>query len=287
MNYRGFRNKFIEYELFKRYSIFIFRYPYIMRLNKYIAHNSTYSRREADRLVFEGKVIVNGQTAKIPAIDVDSDTKISINGRYLKKREDYTILVYNKPKGELVTKRDPKGRKTIFHSLPTRYRGFSPVGRLDYASEGVLILSDAIDIVDRLMTSSLERVYKIKVSGAITQRVVQAMERGVEIKGSKSGAHEATAITEMSIPSFNWFKIIKSGRNFSTLKVSISEGKNRELRRFFGEFDLDVLDLKRVSYGWVNLNALPTGKKRYFSTEEYDELREFLQSKKDNEKKSR
>lgn len=258
-----------------------------MRLNKYIAHNSTYSRREADRLVFEGKVVVNGQTAKTPAVDVDSDTKISINGRYVKKREDYTILVYNKPKGELVTKSDPKGRKTIFHSLATRYRGFSPVGRLDYASEGVLILSDAIDIVDRLMTSSLERVYKIKVSGAITQRVVQAMERGVEIQGSKSGAHEATAITDMSIPPFNWFNVIKSGRNFSTLKVSISEGKNRELRRFFGEFDLEVLDLKRVSYGWVNLNALPTGKKRYFTTEEYDSLRDFLANEKKRESKEK
>ena len=254
-----------------------------MRLNKYIAHNSTYSRREADRLIFDGKVIVNGQVAKIPAIDVNSDTKISINGRYLKKREDYTVLVYNKPKGELVTKSDPKGRKTIFHSLATRYRGFSPVGRLDYASEGVLILSDAIDIVDRLMRSSLERVYKIKVSGAITQRVVQAMERGVEIKGSTSGAHQATTITEMIIPPFNWFKVIKSGRNFSTLKVSISEGKNRELRRFFGEFDLDILDLKRVSYGFINLNALPTGKKRYFTAEEYDMLREFLQSEKDKD----
>jgi len=254
-----------------------------MRLNKYIAHNSTYSRREADRLIFDGKVIVNGQVAKTPAIDVDSENKISINGRYVKKREDYTILVYNKPKGELVTKSDPKGRKTIFHSLATRYRGFSPVGRLDFASEGVLILSDAIDIVDSLMRSSLERVYKIKVNGAITQKVSQAMERGVEIQGSKSGAHEETRITDMSIPPFNWFKIIKSGRNYSTLKVSISEGKNRELRRFFGEFDLEVLDLKRVSYGWVNLNALPTGKKRYFTTEEYDNLREFL----DQEKKAK
>jgi 23S rRNA pseudouridine2605 synthase len=247
-----------------------------MRLNKYIAHNSIHSRREADRLIFDGKVMVNGQIAKTPAIDVDSDFKIIVNGRYLKKREEYTILVYNKPKGELVTKSDPKGRKTIFHSLPTKYRGFSPVGRLDYASEGVLILSDAIDIVDKLMTSNLERVYKIKVSGAITQRVIQAMEKGVEIEKSQKGAHEYSTIDNMSIPPFNWFKIIKSGRNFSTLKVSISEGKNRELRRFFGEFDLNVLDLKRVSYGFINLNALPTGKKRFLSTEEYDMLREFI-----------
>lgn len=246
-----------------------------MRLNKYIAHNSNYSRREADRLIFDGKVKINNKVIYEPGIDVDNEMKISINGRALKKRANYTLIVYNKPKGELVTKHDPKGRKTIYHSLGGKYRGFSPVGRLDYSSEGVIILSDAIDIVDKLMSSSLERVYKIKVNGKIGDPLIKAMENGITIESSVGG-HKNSPISTMEIQPFNWYKILKIGRNYSTLKVSISEGKNRELRRFFANFNLDVLDLKRVSYGWVNLNALPTGKKRFFSKDEYDELRKFL-----------
>lgn len=125
------------------------------------------------------------------------------------------------------------------------------------------------------MTSSLERVYKIKVSGEITRPLMSAMEKGIEINNS-AGANENTDIRNMEIPPFNWFQILKNGSNYSSLKVSISEGKNRELRRFFAQFQLDILDLKRVSYGWVNLNALPTGKKRFFTRDEYTKLRKYL-----------
>jgi len=247
-----------------------------LRLNKYIAHNSNYSRREADRLIFDGKVKINNRTVQDPATDVVDGMRVSINGKAIKKKDKYTFIVYNKPKGELVTKKDPRGRKTIYHSLGNQYRGFSPVGRLDYASEGVLILSDAIDIVDKLMNSSLERVYKIKVNGKISEQLIKAMENGITITNSTAGAYKDSSIENMEIPPFNWYKIGKVSRNYSTLKVSISEGKNRELRRFFANFHLNILDLKRVSYGWINLNALPTGKKRFFTKEEYDELRRFL-----------
>ncbi len=250
-----------------------------MRLNRYIAHNSRYSRREADQLIFDGKVKIDGKVISNPATTIENE-KVSVNGNLITKKSEYTFLVYNKPKGELVTKSDPQGRRTVFHSLGSRYRGFSPVGRLDFSSEGVLIFSDAIDIVDKLMSSDLERVYKIKVAGKITQAVISAMESGLEIPDNVGG-HEKSEITNMEIQKFNWFEIQKNSRNYSILKVSISEGKNRELRRFFANFGLDVLDLKRVSYGWINLNALPTGKKRFFSKEEYDELRKFLKKERE------
>ena len=248
-----------------------------MRLNKFIAHNSKYSRREADQLIKNGDVKIDKKVVKELATDIDekSPPKILVKNQPIKKAINYTFIVYNKPKGELVTKHDPQGRKTIFHSLPTNFRGFSPVGRLDFASEGVLILGDRIDIVEKMMTSNLERVYKIKVDGAISKRVIQAMESGISIENSKGG-HQLTEINSMQIFPFNWFNVLKSGRNYSTLKVSISEGKNRELRRFFAQFNLNILDLKRVSFGWVNLNALPTGKKRYFTKEEYEKLRDFF-----------
>jgi 23S rRNA pseudouridine2605 synthase len=247
-----------------------------MRLNRFIAHNSNLSRREADVAIFDGKIKINGKVATNPAIDVDSEMRVSLNEKPVKKREEYSVIVYNKPKGELVTKSDPKDRKTIYHSLGGKYRGFSPVGRLDFSSEGVLILSDNIEIVERLMASSLERVYKIKLNGLITKDLMTAMQNGLEIRGSSAGGHEATKVENMDIQAFEWFEILKSGNNYSSIKVSIKEGKNRELRRFFAQFNLDVLDLKRVSYGFVNLNALPTGKKRFFTKEEYTELRTFM-----------
>ncbi len=246
-----------------------------MRLNKFLSHNTKLSRREADRAIFDGKVNIGRQVVIDPATDVDESMHIFFNGQQVKRKANYSVIVYNKPKGELVTKSDPQGRRTIYHSLGNDYIGFSPVGRLDFTSEGVLILSDAIDIVEKLMTSSLERVYKIKVSGEITRSLISAMERGIEIH-NLAGANENTDIRNMEIPPFNWFQILKNGNNYSSLKVSISEGKNRELRRFFAQFNLDVLDLKRVSYGFINLNALPTGKKRFFTREEYTKLRKYL-----------
>jgi 23S rRNA pseudouridine2605 synthase len=257
-----------------------------MRLNKFIAHNSHFSRREADALVFDGRVKINGKVILTPATEVTEKMKVSVNGKAVFKKSEYTVIVYNKPKGELVTKSDPRGRKTIYHSLGGNFKGFSPVGRLDYASEGVLILSDSVEIVDKLMKSDLERVYKIKVSGRIGENVIEAMENGLQIRGSNLGAFEGTEIRDMDIEPFKWFDIAKSNRNYSILKVAISEGKNRELRRFFAHFNLEVLDLKRVSYGWVNLNALPTGKRRYFSKEEYEELRSYLKDLAKVEKKN-
>jgi len=261
-----------------------------MRLNKYIAQNSSYSRREADRLIFEGSIKIENKVITNPATDVEDGVKLFLKGKLLRKKTDSTVIVYNKPKGELVTKSDPEGRKTIYHSLGGKYRGFRPVGRLDYSSEGVLILSDSVEIVDTLMHSNLERVYNVKVNGFITQKVITAMESGLKIRNSIEGANEQTDIMDLNLMPFNWYEIVKNHPNFSIVKVSLSEGKNREIRRFFGNLGLDVLDLKRVSFGWINLNNLPTGKRRFFSRKEYEELRAYMKGLKngtlDNGKES-
>lgn len=177
---------------------------------------------------------------------------------------------------ELVAKSDPRGRKTIFDSLENEFKKFIPVGRLDYASEGVLILTDSSKVATALMNSSLERTYNIKIKGDITRQLEDAMLSGVELKHSKVGAHEKSAPVDMTIKPFIGYKITKNSPTFSKLSVKIAEGQNRELRRFFAHFKRDVVDLKRVSYGFINLNALPTGKTRYLNKEEYRELREFI-----------
>ncbi len=248
------------------------------RLNKFISHNSKYSRREADRLIQEGRVSVDGKVVSDMATKVTDKSKVLVDKKLIKyeKNKMYTVIVYNKPKGELVTKNDPQGRKIIFDTLDAKYKHFMPVGRLDYASEGVLLLSDSVDVVNKLMHSNLERIYKIKVNGPITQQIQDAMLKGIDVEDASTGAHENSDITSMKFAPFSGFNISSNGEKFSKLKVGIAEGKNRELRRFFAHFNLDVMDLKRVDFGGISLNNLPTGKSRYLSREEYRNLRYFI-----------
>lgn len=255
-----------------------------MRLNKYISHNTKYSRREADRLIEAGEVTVDKKVLTDFAYEVKESDKIYIKGKLLKKRQtgEVTMVVYNKPKGVLVTKKDDRGRTTIYHKLPGKFRHFIPVGRLDYASEGVLLLTDSPEVAQALMESPLDRTYNIKIDKPITEEMMQAMQEGLVLDDARAGAHEKSKITSMEFAPFAYYEIRSQGKNFTKLRVTIKEGKNRELRRFFGHFGATILDLKRVSYGGVDLNNLPENKTRYFSRKEYNDLHEFMKRKKKN-----
>ena len=250
----------------------------IVRLNKFLSHNSNYSRREADQLIIDGKVRVNNKVVTDLATKVKTTDKVEIGRKLIKEDKNrlYTVIVYNKPKGEIVSKNDPQGRKTIYDGLEAKYKHFISVGRLDFASEGLLLLSDSVDVVNKLMHSDLERVYKIKVNGLITAKIEDAMQNGLKIEDATKGAFKNTKIKSMEFAPFLAYDIQSNGTKYSKLKVVINEGKNRELRRFFGHFNLDVLDLKRLEYGGISLNNLPTGKSRYLSKDEYRNLRAFL-----------
>lgn len=258
----------------------------LVRLNKFISHNSQYSRREADKLIEEGKVKVNNKVITNLATKVNKEDKVEILNKLIKedKNKIYTVIVYNKPKGEIVSKIDPQGRRTIYDTLGSKYKHFISVGRLDFASEGLLLLSDSVDIVDSLMHSDLERVYKIKVNGFITKNIEKAMQEGLKVEDARKGAYAKTKIKSMEFSPFLAYDIQTNGKKYSKIKVVINEGKNRELRRFFAHFNLDVLDLKRLEYEGISLNNLPTGKARYLSKEEYKNLRIFLN---DNDRPSK
>lgn len=248
-----------------------------VRLNKLIASRSRYSRREADRLILEGRVNIGRSKVIDPATSVLEDTEIFVDGKKLApKSDEFTVIVYHKPKGELVTKRDPEGRRTIYESLPSRFAHFMPVGRLDYASEGLLLLSDSSEVVDKLMKSTLERVYNIKIDGFVTPSIENAMRDGLELDDATAGAHSKTEIVSMNFAPFVAWRVEKNHPKFSRLKVILTEGKNREIRRFFGHFKRVVLDLKRVSYGNITLSALPVGKTRFLDKKEYSWLHKFL-----------
>lgn len=248
-----------------------------MRLNQYIAHLSKYSRREADTLIKEGRVSINKEIIRDFSYQVKENTKVYLNGKLLREKEEYSVIVYNKPKGELVSKKDDRGRKVIYESLPKRFWHFNPVGRLDFASEGLLLLSDSNKVVTKLMESKLERTYLIKLNGMLKDKVFDAMEEGLSLEDARSGAHKNSKITSMEFAPFLGYSVIKNTAKYSKIKVVINEGKNRELRRFFAHFNLEVLDLKRIAYGFIQLNNLPTQKVRFLTRQEYNKLHEFME----------
>lgn len=257
-----------------------------MRLNKYIAHHSSYSRREADKVIQDGFVRVNGEIQNNPATDIYEGVDIIyVSGKQVTPRDKYTVIVYNKPKGELVTKSDPKGRKTIYDTLPKEYKHYIPVGRLDYASEGVLLLSDASKVASALMESDLERIYKIKIKGEVTSEMEAAMLNGMVLDDASAGGHSHSTITKMEFKPFIGYMIQKNQPNYSVLKVALNEGQNRELRRFFAHFGAEIVDLKRISFAEVKLNNLPTGKSRFLTRSEYSALAKFLKDEKKAEDK--
>ncbi len=257
----------------------------MMRLNKFIAHYSTYSRREADQAILDGYVRIDGEIEKNPAVSVDErNANVTISGHKVTATDQFTVIVYNKPRGELVTKKDPQKRRTIYDTLSSNYKHFIPVGRLDFASEGLLLLTDASRVATALMTSKMERVYRIKVKGAVSDAMKVAMGEGLELEDASAGAHEYAEAGPMSFAPFYAYQIQKDQGDYSILKVAIGEGQNRELRRFFAHFGAEIVDLKRLSFGGIELNNLPTGKVRFLERNEYTSLREFLDTIEKTEK---
>lgn len=250
-----------------------------MRINQYISHNSRFSRREADELIKEGKVKINGRPAKL-SDEVGKEDKVLLKGKKLFKKSKFSVVMYHKDKGELVSKKDDRGRKLVYDALPKNLRSFVPIGRLDYASTGLLLLTDSPVIASFLMGSDLEREYYLKLKGEVSDTVLEAMRKGLEIRGCKKGAHELSKIDSMKFAPFLAFEIFGSSGGYTKLKVIINEGKNRELRRFFGYFDLEVVELKRVAFGVLELSSLKPGKHRFLNNNEYERLREYLKEKK-------
>ena len=247
-----------------------------MRLNKYISHNSKYSRREADKLIEAGEVTVNKVKIDNFGYEVKEGDQVSIRGLHVKERTELTMIVFNKPKGTLVTRKDDRGRTTIFHKLPGKFRHFIPVGRLDFASEGLLLLTDSPKVAEVMMQSGLDRTYNIKIDKPLTADMEQAMQEGLILDDARAGGHEKSKIYSMEFAPFVHYEVRGVSANFTKLRVTIAEGQNRELRRFFGHFEATVLDLKRVEFGGIQLNNLPTGKTRFFTRKEYDDIHKYL-----------
>ncbi|MDD3669496.1 MAG: pseudouridine synthase [Alphaproteobacteria bacterium] len=225
------------------------------RIAKTIAAAGACSRRDAERWIAAGRVSVNGQVLATPACLVGADDVILVDGRPLNKREAARVWLYHKPPGLVTTHRDPQGRPAVFDHLPPGLPRVVSVGRLDLSSEGLLVLtnSGALARQMELPSSRLERVYRVRVHGAVTAEIIGRLRKGVKA----DGVHYAPCVA----------RVEKKQGSHTWLTLTLTEGKNREIRKLMAFFGLSVARLIRVSYGPFELGDLPRGAVREVSAD--------------------
>lgn len=220
-----------------------------VRLNKFIADTGIASRRKADQLIEEGQVQVNGKTVFELGVKVDpSMDRITFKGKPIKQNPRKVYVIFYKPEKVLTTMDDPEGRPTVAHfmeKLPVRV---FPVGRLDWDTEGLLLLTNDGEFSQKVMhpREQIPKTYLAKLNGKPTQHQLTKLLNGVTIPGGKGKALFAEPI-RMADSERDWVKII------------IGEGKNRQIRHMFEKIGFDVLKLKRVAIGQLTLGKLRKG----------------------------
>lgn len=215
------------------------------RIAKFLARAGVASRREAERLVEQGIVTVNGETLTTPAVKVTPDMDIRVDGVRIGKPERPRLWRYHKPAGLVTTHKDPQGRPTVFEALEGRLPRVISVGRLDLTTEGLLLLTNAGALARRLELPSTgwTRRYRVRAYGRVNQNALDKLKDGVDIDGIQYGPIRA-ALDQ-----------VQGGNVWITL--SINEGKNREVRNVMRHLGLHVNRLIRTAYGPFQLGKLP------------------------------
>ena len=232
------------------------------RLQKIIARAGITSRRKAEELILQGRVTVNGRVVKELGSKADAERDhLKVDGKLIRPKQPQAYLMLNKPRGFVTTLSDPERRPTVLDLLKgVKHRVF-PVGRLDYETEGLLLLTNDGDLAHALMHPSYEvsKTYLVKVKGVLTDEQIKKLERGVPLVDRKTAPCTIR-------------KIQKTQEN-SWVEVTLHEGKKRQVRRMLENTGHPVLKLKRIRYAFLELAGLLPGQYRYLTPQEVKRLK--------------
>lgn len=234
------------------------------RLQRILARAGIASRREAERIIKEGRVTVNGKVITQMGFKADPDKDfIKVDGKRIDRFEPTVTILLNKPKGYVSTVKDPKGRPTVIDLLKRIKWRLYPVGRLDYDAEGLLFLTNDGELAYKLSHPKflVLRTYMVKVSGVPEEKELLRLKKGVMLE---DGIAKAVSC-----------KIIGFSDKNCWIKITVTEGRNRLIKRMFLAIGHPVLKLKRIQFGSIKLGRLPRGEFRFLTNEEVKSLKEI------------
>lgn len=231
-----------------------------MRLNKYIAESGLCSRRAADRLIESGKVTVNGKSSTQlgTIIDAENDV-ITVNETPLERHKEKILIMFHKPSGYACTRQDPHAEKTIYDLLPANFQELHSIGRLDQESEGLLLLTNDGGFTERMTHPKYKcnKTYEVIIKGQLSPEKIERLEKGIEIEETikhVKKVYKTQPCTIKKIPS----TLQKTGK--SRFRITLSEGRNRQIRKMLQKVGNPVVYLKRFSMGPYQLGDLEKGK---------------------------
>ena len=232
-----------------------------MRINKFLAEQGVASRRESDNIIQEGRITINGKVAVLGDEVKDSDT-VMLDGKILSHKIKYEYYILNKPKGCICSVSDDKGRKTVMDFLPENAGRVFPVGRLDYDTEGLLILTNDGDLAFRLTSpkSEIPKTYSVRIEGSITPVQLNRVRAGIEIERGVVTKKCKITVTE-------------TNKAYTKMQVILTEGKNREIRKMFEAVGKTVNFIKRTKIGDLTLAGLDRGTLRRLTMDEVNYLK--------------
>ena len=231
------------------------------RLQKYMASCGVASRRKCEEIILEGRVIVNGEIVNELGYKVDPEKdEVLVDNKKIKKEERKVYIALNKPEGYVCTVKDEKGRDTILDLVKVEERIY-PIGRLDYDTSGLILLTNDGDVYNKIIHPREEKnkVYVALIEGILSDESIEKLEKGVDIGGYTTAP-----------ASVNIIDIYTAA---TEVELTIHEGKNRQIRRMFEAIDHPVIALQRIQVGDIKLDDLPKGKWRFLHEREINDIK--------------
>lgn len=231
-----------------------------MRINKYLSGCGLDSRRKCEKLVTDGRVKVNGKTVTDLATDIKDGDSVEVDGKYVSLSERKVYIMLNKPKGCVCTASDEKGRKTVLDFVKIKERIF-PVGRLDYDTEGLLLLTNDGELANIIThpKNMVKKMYTVRVEGEVSDAELKKLRNGVEYNGIKYAPARVV--------------VLEKGEKHTKLEITVTEGKNHEIKNMIESLGRQVVFLKRTEIAGIRLGGLSRGEWRYLNSREEAHLK--------------